>query len=207
MIKKALIESVKKSLAQIDKTTRYHDKLVEAYITMATNTIMEQIFAKDIGNFDLYARTYTNVAITEDVNTGEFYSLYPAPIVQTIDVAKGVRSISTMRGWGLQFAPVAGDTLKLFEGLDIVRITDVVGYRLNRDRITYMGRPVDEDLNTITTVKMSLVVPFTEYDDDENFHIPGGFDLNLFDAIVQIARGIPPKDLLNDESNKNYERQ
>lgn len=204
MIKKALIELVQESLFQFDKTAKYHDRIVEGYITMAANSILGQLFRKDTSNYDLYAKEYRNVEVLEDEDTGQFYSEYPAPIVQTIDVRKGVRSINTMRGSGLQFAPVRMGEMEIFEGLDIVSVSDVVGYIPERERILYMGTPTDEDYQTITEVRMRLVVPFTEYEMTEDFHIPGGSDVELFEAIVQLMRGIPPKDQLNDEKERQW---
>lgn len=204
MIKQALVESVQESLSQIDQTARYHEGLVEAYITMAANSILTKLFRKDMSNYDLYAKEYRSVPVVIDNDTDQYYSEYPAPIVQTIDVANGVRSINTMKGIGLQFAPIRHSEMALFEGLDVAKVSDVIGYRPERDRIVYMGKPVDDYHRVITAVKMRLVVPFTEYDWDEDFHIPGGSDIELFSAIRGIMGNIPPKDLLNNEKDRQW---
>ena len=203
MIKGALIELIKESLPQLDKTGKYHDKIVEAYISLAVNTILGQIFKKDAGNYDLYAKEYSGT-ILQDQNTEQYYSAYPAPIVQTIGPSKGVRSINTTKGQGLEFAPAQSSDMALFQDLMASKLSNVIPYIPQRDRVLYIGEPIDEDYQTITNVRMLLVVPFTEYDMDEFFHIPEGVDLDIVDTVRQIAGQIPPRDLLNDNKEKQW---
>ena len=202
MRKDALIEMVQSSLMQLDKTSKYHDKLVESYISMASNMVLGKLFLRDMSNYDLYAKEYTGVTVSQDATTERYYSEYPAPIVQTIDVAKGVRSINTTTGTGLQFAPVRKGEISIFEDLDIATVIDVIPYIPEQGRILYIGTPVDYLGNVITSVRMSLVVPFTEYDNDEHFYIPGGSDIELINTVIELMGRIPPKDLLNNESDR-----
>ncbi len=196
MIKGELIELTQAMLQQMDKTKKYHERIVEALITLATNNMLMSVV-----DLDLYVKQYKNVDVTQDNDTDQYYSLYPAKIVDTLGVYKGVRSINTMKGTGLQFAPIRGSELQLFEGLDISAVSDVIGYRPETDRITYMGEPRDEDDNIITSVRMNLIIPFSEYETTDDYHIPGGEQIDLFNAVVSILRGIPPKDLINDNSD------
>ena len=203
MIKKALIETIQRSLLQIDKTARYHDKLVEAYITMASNTILGELFRKDSSGYDLYAKSYI-ADVDYDSDSDQFYSPYPAPIVQTIDPANGVRSINTLDGIGLEFAPAKAEEMSLFSDVIASKLTMVIPYIPERGRVLYIGEPLDEDYQAIESVRMRLVAPFSEYAMDEFFHIPGGSDLHLIDTVIQIMGRIPPKDLLNNEKDTQW---
>ena len=188
---------------QIDKTARYHDKLVEAYITMASNTILGELFRKDSSGYDLYAKNYI-ANIGYDSASDQYYSLYPAPIVQTIDPANGVRSINTIDGAGLEFAPAKAEEMSLFSDTVASKLTMVIPYIPERGRVLYIGEPLDEDYQIMDVVRMRLVVPFSEYDMDEFFHIPSGSDLHLVDTVIQIMGRIPPKDLLNNEKDAQW---
>ena len=77
----------------------------------------------------------------------------------------------------------------------------MIGYRAETDRITYMGAPTDSNGDVITSVRMNLVVSFMSYSATDTYHIPGGSSLDLFDAILQILRGVPPKDLINNNAD------
>ncbi len=199
MIKQALIESVQKRLQQHDKTGRYHDRLVEAYITLATNTIL-----RNVVDLDYYAKTYENVAVEHDALTNKYYSLYPVPIVQTIDIQKGVRSINTMEGEAMEFAPVTGNDMSLISGMGVFEDSFITGYLPLRERVVYLGEPLfddGEDGTPVTEVKMNLIVPFSEYGKNEDYPVPGASDLELFDLVSQLMSTIPPKDLLNDNKD------
>jgi hypothetical protein len=190
------IELIKHRLSKFDKTGKYHDMLVEGYITLATNQMLQSIF-----DLDLHTKLYKNVPILQDEDTEEYYSDFPAPIVDTIDVANGVRKINTMTGRGLQFAPIRGGELTLVDGLDVLNLSDVIGYNVQDDRILYMGEPRDEDYNIIEEVRMNLVVPFSAYGMTDHYRIPGGNDMNLFEVVLQIMSGIPPRDQFNDNKD------
>lgn len=203
MIKGALIELVQESLPQLDKTGKYDDRVVESYISLAVNSVFGQIFRKDAGNYDLYAKEYVGT-ILQDASTEQYYSEYPAPIVQTVDPFKGVRSINTLKGRGLEFAPARSSDMALFEGITAFNVSNVIPFIPQRDRVLYIGEPIDEDYQTIESVRMMLVVPFTEYDMDEFFHIPEGADLNIVDTVRQLMGQIPPRDLLNDGKERQW---
>jgi len=194
MKKYALRESVQHALLQHDKTNKYDDRVVDSFITMATNTIMGQLFRRDHSNYDLYAKTF-DTTIEKD-ESDIYYSIYPAPIVQTIEVRNGVRRINTSKNTGLEFAPVRGDEISLIEGLDVTMLSDIIPYVPERDRVRYMGNLSQHEGKT---VRMDLVVPFSEYEDNDEYYIPGGSDLEVIEVVFQILQQIPLRDKLNNE--------
>ncbi len=208
MRKDALVESVQAHLQKLDKTSRFHDRTVEAIIEAVTNEMITQV-----PDLDLYAKSFVGVPILQDSDTEEYYSNYPASptgegtvdIVDTISVEKGVRSINTMTGRGLQFAAIRDGELQVYSGLDINQISDVIAYRPEADRIVYVGTPLDEDDAPIQLVRMKLVIGFRHYNWDENYRVPGGSFASLLEGVVNFLRGIPPKDLLNNEKDVKYQ--
>lgn len=202
MVKAALRDLVRSRLLQVDKTAKYHNEVIDAWITMAFNQLLGQLFRKSLGNFDLYVKRYNNVSILQDADTDIYYCDLPAPIVQTIDVAEGVRRINTMKGRGIEFAPISGDSLQILTGIDVNLITDVVGYRVFSDRVEFQWIPAG-----MTEVRMELVVPFTEYEDEDDVKIPGGGDAQLMEIILNFVMNITPRDLKNDNSDKAWTQQ
>lgn len=202
MRKQAIRELVRSRLLSVDKTAKYHDEVLDSWITMGFNQLLGQLFRKNLGNFDLYTKRFNGVPVLQDANTDIYYCDYPADICQTIDVAEGVRAINTPKGIGMEFAPMSGDSMGILPECDVNLVTDVIGYRVFTDRVEFIWMPDDID-----TVRMELVVPFYEYEDDEDIKIPGGSDVQLLEIILQLINGTPPKDLKNDNSDRAWTPQ
>jgi hypothetical protein len=196
MIKAAIRDLVRSRLLQVDKTSKYHDEIIDHWISMAFNQILGQLFRKGTANWDLYTKRYNGVVVAQDPITDIYYSEFPAPIIQTIDVAEGVRRINTTKGRGLQFAPVSGDNIQILDDLDVNLVDDVIGYRVFADRVEYWGNP------GVATVRMELVIPFTAYEEMDDVKIPGGSDAQLIEVVLQFVQGTPPKDLKNNNADQ-----
>lgn len=196
MIKAAIRSSVKNRLRSIDKTAKYHDKVLDSWIERVCNQIMHDAFSKDLTNYSFYERQYEDVAV---VKTGDIpYSLLPAKIVQLPDRSEGVRRIKTTDSIGnsLEFVPISMDDVELYGAIEVGIIDTTIAYDVKQDRVYYWG-----DMSSIDSVDMWLVRPFSAYDDDEEFVIPSGKDGDFFNMIVQIAMGKEPVDLLNNNSD------
>lgn len=195
MTKAEIRSSVRNRLMQIDETAKYHDKVLDSWIERVANQIMHDAFSKNLSNYDFYTKQYENVSL---VKSGDIvYALLPANIVQLPDRAEGVRKIQTTTGSGLEFVPVSMEEVELYSALEVGIIDTTIAYDVKQDRVYFWG-----DLSLITAVDMWLVIPFTEYAETDEFVIPSGKDGQFFDGIVQIALSTPPKDLINDNSDK-----
>ena len=186
MNKQEIIELVVTRFPQV------HERVAEAWITLAFNQILYEDSRKDPSNFDFYSKTYKNVAILKDPDTDIYYSTLPQQVVQLPDNAEGVRRINAMKGLMPEFIPLQRDSWDVFAGLDAGKIDHSIGFSPTNERIEYERNP------EISKVRMDLVIPFDKYDDDDFINIPSGSDLRIIAIVEQLINGTPPESKLNN---------
>ena len=192
MIKEGLISLVRNRLQKYDKTAIYHDKVIEYQLDVCWNEILHDAFNSDETNYDFYAKDYYGVSVT--LVNGRYQALYPDPIVQLISKSEGVRRVS-VSDFDLEFVPVSLYEQELLEGLELDQMFDgdgVIRYRVMYDKIQFL-----EDMSGVSTVDMTLVIPFRAYDMTEDIPIPSGKAMSLVDLAVERLSTIPPVDLTN----------
>ena len=198
MQKDKIIELVRQSVfggsATSDRLHQADPRRIELDITAAFNTVFFQIFKKEPSNLDRYSKQYKNVDVSYDSTTALYYSTLPAPIIQFPVTGDGIRRINTMQGVDITFVPVNQQDTELMYGLEFDEIDDVIGYYLNGSTVYYYNHD-----DTITSVKMDLVVPFTEWDMNEDVPVPSGKDLEIIN-IVREMYNLKPIDRLNNQN-------
>jgi len=175
MTKAKLIELVRKAVGSPDGLV---DRTIALHIENAFIQVSREIFGKNLHKLDRYAKPYT-VSITKDPDTGQYYSILPVPVMQTIDVGDGVRRIRKLKGPdSVEFVPLRGIDPALLSNLEVGQIDSSIGYIIKKDRVEYYNH-----LNDITQVRMDLVTTFSNYDDDDDFPLPMGAS----DQIIALA--------------------
>lgn len=177
---------------------KYHPNVVTKWISMAFNTIYYTTFRKDLGNLDLYSKTYDNVPVLKDSDRDKYYCNFPAPIVQLPDSAEGVRNIHLKKDRSLKFVPVTISSATVFDGLDVRIVDPTIGYVITNGRIEFE----DNDVLQYETLSMRIVRPFEDYDDDETVYIPSGTDEQFMELIVNVLMGQVPESKILDDNQK-----
>jgi hypothetical protein len=169
-----------------------HGRIIELHIGRAINTIIYEVFRQDMTNLDLYARPYT-VSVQKDEDSGIYYSILPSAIVQLPDCMEGVRRIYLAKGSKVsKFIPIPRDSWDVFNNSDVSKVSPLIGYSVQPTKVMYMNNP-DTD-----TVCMDLVIPFENYDYDDQVHIPSGQDERLIQLVETFINGTPMPDKIND---------
>lgn len=191
MTKREYIDFVNHRLGLIDKSSRHPKQFVEACLDSAWNQILHDAFKTDYTNFDMYGKWYNGVSITNGVAT------LPSPIVQLIDKSEGVREIKDTNGY--DYYPISEDDFFYARNQQSTSAwRDGISFTVKYDRVEFMEIGASKTLPS--SVDMLLVIPFREYDLDEDIPAPSGGQYNLINMAVQFASGQPPTDL-TDKNN------
>ena len=177
-------------------------RVVEASCNAAYTALLDELSRRNIIELDAYSRQYKNVTVSKDTDTNVKYSVIPDNIVPFSNPQEGVREIATMQETGIEFYPISNKDLRYTQDLDINLIDGAVGYTLiqNSDGnriVEYNGCP-----DSVTSVKMRLVIPFTSYGEDQEVMIPSGTDnkYKFLDLAINYLLGMQPKDKANNNS-------
>jgi len=165
MIKEKLVQLVADAVGE-----KFALRTVALHIENAYNTIVGQVFVQNPNQLDFYAKPY-------EADVVDNYALFPVPVIQNADNAKGCRSIhdlkNTMRFYAI---PVYA----LDSSSDVTRLPDFVFYAVRSDRAEFLNLP-----KMVKKVLMSLVVPFSEWGDKEDLPIPSGVADNIVALAIQ----------------------
>lgn len=201
--KKALIELVRHRVTgeyEAKQMGKVGDQMLAYYIGRAFNSLLIEVFRQNMANFDPYTKTYLSIDIEKESLTDIYYSELPAPVIQLPRIGDGIMRISGMKSKSVEFVPMSNGQLQNIDGLEIDLIDDVMGYVFKNGRIEYYGMT-----STIAddTVKVELVIPFEEYEEDDYVQIPTGSDEALIRRVIELLIGIPDADKINDGNSIN----
>lgn len=175
MRKDQFIESVQKIVGM-----RYGDRTVTLHIEQAINTVLGQVFNRDPNQWDMFAKSYEATIVTGT----RPYALLPEAIIQTPDLAKGVRRVYASGSDKLMFMPMPGFGHQLFQEVNLDKVDDAIGYEVKADRIKFYNLRAP-----ITTVTMDLVIPFSKWEDSDDFPIPMGTANMIVDMAAATLSG------------------
>lgn len=169
MRKDQWIETVKRIVG-----AGFGDRTIALHIEMAQNTVLGQIFLRDPAQLDFFTKQYNATVVSGD----RPYALLPARIIQTSDLANGVRRIYPVGSNAIMFIPMPSMGHSVFSEVGLDNLDDSCGYEVKTDRVMFwnLRYPVEN-------IIMELVVPFTDWDDEDDFPIPAG----TADQITQLA--------------------
>lgn len=199
MIKAKLINLIQHRLSVIDDTIKNDYQVIEAYADLAWQQLIHDTYNKDVTTLDFYAKEYKDTTVTLDSDTGRYYSTLPANILQLTKRSEGVRHIHTMQGETVEFCPVSEDDYRRSNELYVGLLDTTIGYIVRQDRVDY-----DSSMTSsiaAAKVTMKLVIPFEDYDEEDEIVIPGGKALDFVQAVVSLAINDSRVDLFNNNSD------
>lgn len=208
MRKDKVIDLVRAYLPSPDKTNKYHPLVVEHTLSICYNEMLVKTYSKQYYDMDMFAKKFgdngTPITVELNSNTGEYYSTLPSEIVVLPNINAGVKGILSLSSQDLVFAPMKGCDIKLIQGLECQQIDDVIGYTVYRDKVIYTGMT-----SSIASagVVMDLIVPFHAYDDSDNVNFPKGQENTIISMALSMLGVIPPKDLVNNNSDTKTVKQ
>jgi hypothetical protein len=187
--------------APADVRRRYHPQIVEKYIEMAYDELIAGVYAADPdpnkATLDSYLKSYSDVAITEDTTRSEYYSLIPTSKLVQLPDNSAIRLISPMGEQGTPYIYRKNNSKRIFTDLEVNSYLNRTKFYVEGGRVWY-----NAIYGTETTVFMKLIVPFSEFDDNEQVPLPLGKDSPIFDKIISRLQELPPNDMTIDSNAK-----
>jgi hypothetical protein len=184
---------------------KWHEETIRQYLSRAYNQLLCELSASGFRNLSLFAKLYgsdNSISVIQDNNTKIYYSVLPVDISPLPNMMSGILNISPVEGQNVGFYPMERSDIPTYTNTLFSRVSGEIGYTVgvdNSGRITVDYFNMNGD-NAISHVKMYLIRPFEDYDDDEQIHIPAGQDEKMIESVVNFAIGTPVKDLKNSGS-------
>ncbi len=208
MTKADMRAAVKGGLRKIDSTARYHDRIIDQAIEHSMNQFLYDVYRKDYRDLDQYIREYGSevaLEVEENVSTEDYYTDLPCGYVVFPDKQSGVRYVIGHNADKTMLYPMsttekmmadrtyigsslAEDGDPFTRSFYIVRGNKIIYYNTNSD-LRHAG------------VRVGIVLPFSEYADEDEVNIPFGQDDKIFVSVLQKMAQVPPANL--EDKNKD----
>jgi hypothetical protein len=204
MIKEEIRSIFRNLLPKLNKTNRWHDRVIDSAIEKVLNVMYNDVFKRNPFALQRYTKSYgytTPLGVLLEANTGIYYTNLPVAIVPFSDKASGVRRISTIAQGGLTFIPVDAREMDLVVGSNVATTTKKIGYNVTPTRVEYYkmtGNPITDG------VRMDLIIPFSVYADTDIILIPEETDQQgqtFIDKVLKILGVIQPVDLKDNNAD------
>lgn len=210
-MRKDEIRSVcRNTLPKFDKSGRYGDRYIDACIEKAIASLYHDIFLTAPLSLLNYTKGYgysLPIAISTENATGIKYCTLPESIIPLERKGSGVIRISTPTQGVFMFYPTDFREMDfLANGSFVNSVSSKVGYAVNQTRIEFYNLP-----NSITSVRMDLLIPFSKYAEDDEVKIPEITDVTgtnyrqvaqtFMDRVMSILGVVSPVDTKDDNAS------
>jgi len=167
MTKKEIISFYKNSVQAVDKTARYHDKVIAIAIRNAYEQILYDMYVQNPNNLDAYVVTLSDLSITD---ADRDYATLTCSYVKLPGKASGVRSVRTSDA-DISFMPMTFVEYEMASDFDLWEAGDEVGYAVGQDKVYFHNLPSDWEYLS-STVDIDVIQSFDDYDDTDEIVIP-----------------------------------
>lgn len=200
MTKAQYIDFIRNSLQMADKTDRYHHEQVAAAINNAVNTVFFEMFNKNPSSMrkamERYAMDIEETS-SQSAMTNRYGNTLDVDIVDLPRKAGGILSIIEDDTTTTKYVPVSileGDQL---HGSESSLPDNVIGFSMNGPRnIEYWN------MSAATDLIVRVIPQFRSFSDTDNVPLPYGQDQRIIELVRQYLAGIPPKDTVNNEVDR-----
>jgi len=169
----------------VDSIIAEEDKVIEYTVPTAGSYPMKVSFTSDDDDFEFILKL-------------EFASVSDLDL-KYVDLplkASGVLGVRLPTSTTLAFVPMTTMEMDLAYGADLTLGSSLIGYSAQNGQLEFFGMSADA-----TTLTVRIVQQFSEYDASDEVYPPYGKDFNITGQVLQILSQIPPKDLVNDNSD------
>jgi hypothetical protein len=206
MTKRDLISFYRNSLPAPDKTGKYHPQIISYAVRMAYEQLLYDMYLINPKNLDEYVVTLNDLAV---VKGDRDYITLDKSFIKLPGKGSGVRSVHTVFLPAalsdiddVYFFPMTLQEYEQAQNSDMWATGEAVGYAVGQGKIYLHNLPVDWDYLS-GSVSADIVQSFEEYADTDEVMMPHGQAERLTELVVQYLGKIPPKNLLNNNSDQN----
>jgi hypothetical protein len=207
MTKIELIELIQHRLAGgdlvPDQLGRFHEKVIEKYVSLAVASLMNQleknaIKHNDFGQLDDYTITRTEVPVLYDNARKEYYSILPVKVVKLYK-NRGIRLVSPNHDQANRFDYMDNNESDVYSELEVEMIDGTPSWYPESNKVYFRNitQPVID-----SGVLMKLIPVLSELPDDQEISIPAGQETFVLDFIFKYMSNMPPEDVSNDNNSR-----
>ncbi len=204
MTKSQFIELVRRYMSggnlNDDLAQRYGEGVISKLIELAYNEMVYLSFknaynTKDYSPLDIYTKSY-NIDVSYNNDRKHYYSTLPVSVINLPD-NNGIQKITYLEDDTTEFKYLPALYSSAFSKLEASKLTDAVYYKIEGDKIIYKNLD-----NAIIKVLIYLIVPFDEFEDDENISLPAENAMYMFNIIQDMLKKELPEKLTIDQTSK-----
>lgn len=159
--------------------TMFKDRTIAIHIGLVFEQVFGQVYASDPQQLDFYTKEYTCSVIDEKPYP---YVMLPKKIVHFKDLKKGVRSVCYPHDTEIRFVPVSGVGQKVYAKLT-GGIDKSIGFEVKTNKVFLERKPDGDELT------LSLVIPFQEWDMEDDIPAPSGMAENIIQMAISSVKG------------------
>lgn len=194
MKKEQLIELTTEYLsggnAPVEVRGKYHPQNVEKFLEMVYGDIIymahsDGVKKNDVSALDEYVKTFTTVDVLYDSAREEYYSVLPCSII-SLPKNRGIRLVSPQKEQGAKYWMTDNNSNSVYDELEVRTVLNKTKFYLEANKIYYINIPI-----TQKTVLMKLVVPFGEFDEDDEINISSQGMSQVFTMVVKLLMQQP----------------
>jgi hypothetical protein len=184
-----------------DLRGRYDKRIIEKYLEIVYsdiiyNTHRNAVQYSDYSQFDAYVKAYNDVPVLYDKPRNEYYCEMPAPCIE-LPKNRGVRLVAPMKAQRYRFIPTENNNADVRDALGTQSIVGYISFYREGGRVYFRNFNTDYE-----KLLFKLLVPFSEFDDDDPIGIPAISSSQVFASIVQLMLQRPPEKNTNDNQSK-----
>jgi hypothetical protein len=201
MTKQYIRSLLKGTLAQIDKTSRYHDTYLDHLIEQCVNSTYYQVYAQNPRALGQYTKRYRAATIAVG-DMGRYVYDLTVKLVPLPDKRGGVRSIMNDTDTDIYYVPITDQEALLMTE------SQAYGLTTSTPRVAYyVTHPTSVEIIGLTATELyyphsfDLLVAFTSLADTDEVPLPLGKNVEVLKMALEILGIIPPKDLLDNNSD------
>jgi hypothetical protein len=172
-----------------DIMKKYPRPYIEKIIEMALDAAMANVL-NDYKNYDFYGKWYNNVSVSVGAS-GFYYSDLPIKAPQLKLRNQVIKITATEDFDSLEFLWADVQSSSALNRGGTTARNGIIPYNTHNNMVTYYVNP-DRDY-----VRMFLVTPFSELDDDDPFNIPAGQEDFVLTFVIKHLQTIVDPDTNN----------
>ena len=201
MIKSYLRSTLKNTLAQVDETGKYHDTYLDHVLEVVISSVYYQVYAQNPRALGQYTTRYSQVATAGQYEG--YVAVMPVELVIFPDKRGGVRSIIDHTNSDVYFVPITDQEYQLMKSSQVddnlTTTTPTVIYYVTRiSEVIFVNMTAAIAAHTLT---YDLIPAFTSLTDTVEVRLPFGKDAEVLKMALEIIGVVPPKDLLDNNSD------
>lgn len=200
MTRKALLELIQHRLKQVDSTEQFPLLYIEGMCDVVWGSWSSEAVNALNQDANFFTKAFNAVDVTEDVDSGYFFSTLPEQIVKLNRVGDGVMSINQINAKDNDFKPIKERDFRLMKGQEVDRTGSDIYFYVTYDTVFY-GNSMTNDIAD-SGVDMRLAIPFSKYSYSEQLPLPAGKEMEFTEAVINLIIGTPPTNLTNKNSDQ-----